>query len=58
MACSFLLSYKFSQKFKLLGSCEFNYLTIILTLPLTCELKFPLNKWRPNKWEFNILNKR
>jgi len=43
---------------KLLGNSEFNHLIIILTLLLTCKLKLPLNKWRPNKWEFNILNYR
>ena len=35
---------------KLLGNDKFNHLTISLTLPL--------NKWGPNKWEFNILNGR
>ena len=36
-------------KLKLLGNGEFNHLIINLTLPLTCEPKFPLNKWGPNK---------
>ena len=44
-----LLNYRLSQKLKLLENCEFNQLTISLTLPLTCEPKLPLNKWRPNK---------
>lgn len=43
-------------KLKLLGNSEFNHLTIILRLPLTCRPKFPPNKWMPNKWEFNMLN--
>ena len=53
-----LLNYRLSQKFKLSGNGEFNHLTIILTLPLTCGPKLPLNKWGPNKWEFNILNEK
>ena len=53
-----LLNYRLSQKLKLLGNGEFNYLTINLTLSLTCGLKLPLNKWGLNKWEFNILNVR
>ena len=53
-----LLNYRLSQKFKLSGNGKFNHLTIILTLPLTCGPKLPLNKWRPNKWEFNILNEK
>ena len=43
-----MLNYRLSQKFKLLGNDEFNHLTIILTLPLTCWPKFPLNKWGPS----------
>ena len=53
-----VLNYRLSQKLKLLGNGEFNHLTISLTLPLTCGPKLPLNKWGPNKWEFNILNGR
>jgi len=53
-----LLNYQLSQKLKLLRNCEFNHLTINLTLSLTCGLKISLNKWGPNKWEFNILNER
>ena len=53
-----LLNYQLSQKLKLLGNSEFNHLTISLTLPLTYGPKLPLNKWGPNKWEFNILNGR
>ena len=53
-----LLNYRLSQKLQLLGNGEFNYLTINLTLSLTCGPKLPLNKWGPNKWEFNILNVR
>ena len=53
-----VLNYQLSQKLKLLGHCEFNNLTISLTLPLTCGSKLPFNKWGPNKWEFNILNER
>ena len=53
-----LLNYRLSQKLKLLGNSEFNHLTISLTLPLTCGPKLPLDKWGPNKWEFNILNGR
>ena len=53
-----VLYYRLSQKLKLLGNGEFNHLTISLTLPLTCGPKLPLNKWGPNKWEFNILNGR
>ena len=44
-----LLNYRLSQKFKPLGNFEFNHLTIILTLPLTCGRKFFLNKCGPNK---------
>ena len=51
-----MLNYRLSQKLKLLGNGKFNHSTISLTLPLTCGLKLPLNKWGPNKWEFNILN--
>ena len=53
-----VLYYRLSQKLKLLGNGEFNHLTISLTLSLTCGPKLPLNKWGPNKWEFNILNGR
>ena len=53
-----VLNYRLSQKLKLLGNGEFNHLTISLTLPLTCGPKLPLNKWGPNKLEFNILNGR
>ena len=53
-----MLNYRLSQKLKLLENCEFNHLTINLTLPLTCGPKLSLNKWGPNKWEFNILNGR
>ena len=53
-----VLNYRLSQKLKLLENCEFNHLTIILILPVTCGSKLPLNKWGPNKWEFNILNGR
>ena len=42
-----LLNYRLSKKLKLLRNDEFNHLTISLTLPLTCEPKFPLNKWGP-----------
>ena len=44
-----VLNYRLSQKFKLLGNCEFNHLTIILILPLTYGSKLPLNKWGLNK---------
>ena len=54
----YVLNYQLSQKLKLLENCEFNHLTISLTLPLTCGSKLPFNKWGPNKWEFNILNGR
>ena len=33
---SSMLNYQLSQKHKLLGNCEFNHLTISLTLLLTC----------------------
>jgi len=52
-----LLNYRLFQKFKLLENGKFNHLTMILTLPLTYEPKLPINKWGPNNWEFNILNK-
>ena len=39
-----MLNYRLSQKFKLLGNDEFNYLAISLTLFLTCGPKLPLNK--------------
>ena len=45
--CECLIKYQLSQKLKLLGNGEFNHLTIILTLPLTCGLRLPLNKWGP-----------
>ena len=34
---------------KLLENGEFNHLTIILTLSLTCGLRLPLNKWGPTR---------
>ena len=58
MFCVYMLNYRLSQKFKLLGNSEFNHLTISLPLPLTCGPKLPLNKWGSNKWGFNILNGR
>ena len=42
-----LINYQLSQKLKLLGNSEFNRLTNILTIPLTCGPKLPLNKWGP-----------
>ena len=44
-----MLNYQLSQKLKLLGNNECNHLTIILTLPLTCGPKLPLNKWSPTR---------
>jgi hypothetical protein len=34
-----MLNNQLSQKFKLIGRCEFNHLTISLTLSLMCGLK-------------------
>ena len=42
-----MLNYRLSQKLKLLGNCEFNHLTIILTLSFTCGPKIPPNKCEP-----------
>ena len=53
-----VINYQFSQKLKLLENCEFNHLTIILTLLITCGFKLPLNKWGPTCGIFNILNER
>lgn len=39
-----MINYQLCQKIKLLEKGEFNPLTIILTLPLTCRLKLPINK--------------
>jgi hypothetical protein len=41
-----MINYQFSQKFKLLGNVKLNYLTIILTLILTCGLKLPFKLLR------------
>ena len=49
-----LLNYQLFQKLKLIGKCRFNHLTITLTLPLTCELKLPFNKWGPTSKIFNL----
>ena len=38
----YVRNYRFSQKLKLLGNDEFNHLTNILTLLLTCGLRPPL----------------
>jgi hypothetical protein len=52
-----------SPKLKLIGNAEFNHLTIILTLLVTCGPKLPLNKWGPTrdivkffnlKWEVQL----
>jgi hypothetical protein len=51
-------NYRFSQKLKLLGYGEFNYLTNILTLPLTYGLRLPLNEWSLTHEIFNFLNGR
>ena len=51
-----LINYQLSSKLKLLKNCEFNQLTIILTLPLTCELKLPFNQWGLTRGIFNFLN--
>ena len=48
-------NYRLSQKLKLLGYGEFNHLTNILTLLLTCGLKLPLNEWGPTRGIFNFL---
>ena len=40
---------------RLLGKSEFNHLTIILTLPLTCELILSLNEGGPTCEIFNFL---
>ena len=47
-------NYRLSQKLKLLGYGEFNHLTNILTLPLTCGLRLPLNEWGPTREIFNF----
>ena len=39
-----MLNYRLFQKLKMLGYGEFNHLTMILTLSLTCGPKLPLNK--------------
>ena len=39
-----LLNYQLSQKFKLIKRGKFNYLTITLTLSLTCGLKLYFNR--------------
>ena len=40
ITCSDIMrNYQFSQNLKLLGYGEFNHLTNILTLSLTCELR-------------------
>ena len=51
-----LRDYQFSQKLKLLGNGEFNHLTNILTLSLTCGPRLPLNDWGPTRGIFNFLN--
>jgi hypothetical protein len=51
-------NYRLSQKLKLLGYGEFNHLTNILTLTLTCGLRLPLNEWGPTREIFNFLNGR
>jgi hypothetical protein len=51
-------NYQFSQKLKLLGYDKFNHLINILTLPLTCGLRLPLNEWGPTREIFNFLNGR
>jgi hypothetical protein len=38
------LNYYLSQKLKLIGRDEFNYLIYILTLPLKCERKLAFNR--------------
>ena len=53
-----LRNWRLSQKLKLLGYGEFNHLTNILTLPLTCRLRLPLNEWGPTREIFNFLNGR
>jgi hypothetical protein len=50
-------NYRLSQKLKLLGYGEFNYLTNILTLPLTCGLRLLLNEWGPTRGIFNFFFK-
>ena len=51
-------NYRLFKKFKLLGYGEFNHLTNILTLPLTCGLRLSLNEWDPTREIFNFLNGR
>ena len=51
-----LVNYCFSQKFKLLENCEFNHLTILLILPLTCGPKPLPKKEGLTCGVFNILN--
>jgi hypothetical protein len=43
-----------NQKLKLLGYGEFNHLTNILTLSITCGLKLPLNEWGLTREIFNF----
>ena len=43
-SCWSLINYWLSQKFKRLGNDEFNYLTIILTLPFICGPRLSLDK--------------
>ena len=57
-ASTMVRNYRLSQQLKLLGYGEFNHLTNILTLPLTCGLKLPLNEWGPAHEIFNFLNGR
>jgi hypothetical protein len=57
-ASTMMRNYRLSQKLKLLGYGEFNHLTNILTLSLTCGLRLPLNEWGPTCEIFNFLNER
>ena len=51
-------NYRLFQKLKLLGYGEFNHLINILTLPLMCGLKLPLNESGLTHEIFNFLNGR
>ena len=44
-----MLNYRLSRKLKLLGNCEFDYLTIILTFLSLMGLNFPLVSGDPTR---------